>query len=123
MAYQEIIPYFEKLVAPEYEDNFLIISPKDHDYAYVQFTQCSNNEFYCEIVSNNFLPYKRKLNSKQIRKITALGFVMEPQDVNYNRVFNVESELLRDALSKLIFKILVEIFGIIVSGFDITFDG
>jgi len=48
---------------------------------------------------------------------------MEPQDVNYNRVFNVESELLRDALSKLILKIFVEIFGIIVSGFDITFDG
>ncbi len=47
---------------------------------------------------------------------------MEPQDVNYNRVFNVESELLRDALSKLILKIFVEIFGIIVSGFDITFD-
>ena len=68
------------------------------------------------------MPYKRKLNSKQIRKITALVFVMEPQDVNYNRVFNVESELLRDALSKLILKIFVEIFGIIVSGFDITFD-
>ncbi|MHA1212654.1 MAG: TY-Chap domain-containing protein [Candidatus Heimdallarchaeota archaeon] len=122
MAYQELMPYFEKLSKPEYKEYFLVISPKDHDYVYAQFTQISANEFYCEVVSNKYLPDKHKLNSTQIRKLTELGFVMEPQDVNYNQVFNVENEMLMAELSKLIIKVIVEIHGVIISGFDITFD-
>ena len=122
MAYQEILPYLNKILELEYLEYFLIISPIDHDYAYSQFTLNSDTELYWEVVSNNFLPEQHQLGKTQKKSLINMGFSLGPNDVNYNQIIPIETEELREKLAKQVQQIFVEIFYITVSGFEIEFD-
>ena len=120
MAYQEIVDYLKKLLESNSESSFLVISPDGYEDVYIQFLPLSENELYCESVSNEFLPEKLELTSQKVAQLEELGFKLGAEDVNFNREYEIKDETAIIELSKMVYKIFVEIYGVIVSG--LTFD-
>lgn len=118
MSYLAIVEQIKLLVTDL--EQFLVITANNIEDIYIQLIPLTKEKFYCETVSNQFLPQKYQLNSKKISQLKGLGFQMSDDDINYNREFEVPNETAFVELAKVILKIFVEIYGIIVN--DLTFE-
>lgn len=122
MVYQQITEHLKRLLSSNLEESFLIISPKGNGDVYAQFLPLSQEELYCETVSNEFLPEKLQLNSQKISQLKKLGFELGEEDVNFHRDFEVDNDTAIEELSKLVLKIFVEIYGVVVTDLDFEFE-
>jgi hypothetical protein len=120
MSYHTIVEQLKKLLTDL--EQFLIIFPNNIEEIYIQLMPITEEKLYCEAVSNQFLHKKYQLNSKKISQLQQLGFHKSDEDCNYVLEYDVKDESAFEDLAKLILKIFVEIYGIIINDLSFVLD-
>lgn len=122
MSEEKLDDYLKKLLETNSEkDSFLIISPPNHEEVYIQFLALSENELYCEAVSNLFLPEEFQLDEEKIRILNQWGFALTGESPNFNRKFVIKNESNIEDLVNLVYRIFAEVYGFPPKNFEIEY--
>lgn len=104
----ELVDKFKELIESG-EEGFLIIAPQNDSDVYVQFTY-SSTKLYCEAVSNEYLPKKKRLTEAKIGLLGQWNFVLNTnQSPNFTTTFSTSD--LPDLVNQLI-KLFQEVYGV-----------